>query len=145
MTADHKVVFVPSGLKGTVPEGTTVLEAARQLWVDLDTVCGGRGICGRCQVEPTFGTFAKWAMTGEPGHRSAWGALEKNYKGRRPITEGRRLGCSAQICGEVVIDVPPESQIHRQVIRKAGDIGDLEIDPIYTLRYLPEGDTLTLL
>ncbi len=145
MTADHKVVFIPSGLNGTVPEGTTVLEAARQLGVDLDTVCGGRGICGRCQVEPTFGTFAKWAMTVEPGHLSAWGALEKNYTGRRQITEGRRLGCSAQICGDVVIDVPAESQIHRQVIRKSIDLGDLQVDPIYTLRYLPEGDTLTLL
>ncbi|MEM7285605.1 MAG: 2Fe-2S iron-sulfur cluster-binding protein [Actinomycetota bacterium] len=51
--AEHRVVFTPSGLQGTVPEGTTVLEAARELGVDLDTVCGGRGICGRCQIEPS--------------------------------------------------------------------------------------------
>ena len=145
VTADHKVVFIPSGLSGTVTEGTTVLEAARQLGVDLDTVCGGRGICGRCQVAPTLGSFAKWAITTEPDHLSAWGTLEQNYKGKRQIVEGRRLGCSARICGDVVIDVPPESQIHRQVICKSVDLGDLQVDPIYTLHYLLDGDVLEAL
>ena len=50
---DHRIVFTPSGLNGTVEHGTTVLEAARRLGADLDTVCGGRGICGRCQVAPS--------------------------------------------------------------------------------------------
>ncbi|MBA3400260.1 MAG: 2Fe-2S iron-sulfur cluster binding domain-containing protein, partial [Acidimicrobiia bacterium] len=48
-----RVVFTPSGIAGIVDSGTTVLAAARQLGVDLDTVCGGRGICGRCQVVPS--------------------------------------------------------------------------------------------
>ncbi|MEA3184008.1 MAG: hypothetical protein QOJ74_485, partial [Ilumatobacteraceae bacterium] len=55
-----RIVFTPSGLSGEVDTGTTVLAAARQLGVDLDSVCGGRGICGRCQVEPSTGSFAKW-------------------------------------------------------------------------------------
>jgi len=142
VTADRKVVFTPSGLTGSVSDGTTVLAAARLLGVDLDTVCGGRGICGRCQIEPSFGSFAKWAIKVEPDHLSQWGTLEQNYKGKRQIVNGRRLGCSAQILGDVVIDVPPESQIHRQVIRKSVNVGDLEIDPIYTLHYVSEGDSL---
>ena len=136
----HRVVFTPSGLSGTVAEGTTVLGAARELSVDLDTVCGGRGICGRCQVEPSVGSFAKWAIEAEPHHLSSWGTLEQNYKGKRKIVEGRRLGCSAQICGDVVIDVPADSQIHKQVIRKSVDVGDLTLDPIYTLHYLAAED-----
>ena len=137
---EHRVVFTPSGLQGTVPEGTTVLEAARELGVDLDTVCGGRGICGRCQIEPGVGSFAKWAIEADADHLSPWGPLEEGYSGKRKIVEGRRLGCSAQICGDVVIDVPPDSQIHKQVIRKSVDVGDLTLDPIHRLTYSADDD-----
>ncbi len=140
---EHRVVFTPSGLSGIVDDGTSVLDAAAQLGADLDTVCGGRGICGRCQVEPSAGEFAKWAISVDGAALSPWGLLEENYKGKRTIAEGRRLGCSARICGDVVIDIPAESQIHKQVIRKSIDVGDLVIDPLYTLHYLtdfPWGD-----
>ena len=45
MAQEIKVVFMPSGKRGNFPEGTTVLDAARTLGVDLDTVCGGRAVC----------------------------------------------------------------------------------------------------
>ena len=136
--AEHRVVFTPSGLNGVVEDGTTVLDAAVQLGADLDTVCGGRGICGRCQIAPSTGEFAKWAISVSDAALSPWGTLEENYAGKRPIRDGQRLGCSARICGDVVIDIPPESQIHKQVIRKAIDVGDLVVDPIYTLHYLTD-------
>ncbi len=56
------VVFTPSGKRGDFPLGTPVLQAARQLGVDLDSVCGGRGICGRCQCSPSFGDFSKFKV-----------------------------------------------------------------------------------
>ena len=47
------------------------------------------------------------------------------------------MGCQACIQGDVVIDVPAESQIHRQIVRKAADtIRDLQIDPIIKLYYV---------
>ena len=55
---ERRVVFTPSGLDGVVQDGVTVLEAARQLGADIDSVCGGRGICGRCQITPSNGVFA---------------------------------------------------------------------------------------
>jgi len=131
---EHLVVFTPSGLRGSVSEGTTVLDAARRLGVDLDSVCGGRGICGRCQVVPTFGDFAKHGITAGPDHVSARGTTEEEYRGRRPLTDGRRLGCAAAVCGDLVVDVPAESQVHRQVVRKEVDLGDLELDPVVVLR-----------
>jgi len=134
----RRVVFTPSGLKGEVSNGTTVLDAAVQLGADLDTVCGGRGICGRCQIEPSTGEFAKWAIRVDADALSPWGILEENYQGKRPIVDGRRLGCSAKICGDVVIAIPAESQIHKQVIRKSVDVGELVIDPIYTLHYVTD-------
>jgi uncharacterized 2Fe-2S/4Fe-4S cluster protein (DUF4445 family) len=139
-TQSFRVVFTPSGLSGTVDQGTTVLDAAVQLGADLDTVCGGRGICGRCQVRPSTGEFAKWAITVDDDALSPWGALEDDYKGKRELKAGQRLGCSAKICGDVVIDIPPESQIHKQVIRKSVDVGDLNLDPIYTIAYDADRD-----
>ena len=99
--AEHRIVFTPSGLNGTVAEGDTVLDAARRLGVDLDSVCGGRGICGRCQIVPSNGEFAKWAIDSDETHLSGWGELEADYKGKRQIVEGRRLGCSAKVLGDV--------------------------------------------
>jgi uncharacterized 2Fe-2S/4Fe-4S cluster protein (DUF4445 family) len=130
------VVFTPSGLRGEVETGTTVLEAARYLGVDLDSVCGGKGICGRCQVTPTFGAFAKHALESDPSHLSAWGPVEAAYGGRRPLADSARLGCSARIQGDIVIDVPPASQVHRPVIRKSVDLTGLIVDPVVRLYYV---------
>ena len=131
---EHLVVFTPSGLRGSVPDGTTVLDTARRLGVDLDSVCGGRGICGRCQVVPTFGEFAKHGITATTGHISRRGTTEEKYRGRRPLTGDSRLGCAATVCGDLVVDVPAESQVHQQVVRKEVDLGDLALDPVLVLR-----------
>jgi len=131
---EHLVVFTPSGLRGSVPDGTTVLDTARRLGVDLDSVCGGRGICGRCQVIPTFGEFAKHGITATTKHISGRGATEEKYRGRRPLTGDSRLGCAATVCGDLVVDVPAESQVHQQVVRKEVDLGDLALDPVLVLR-----------
>ena len=80
---EHLVIFTPSGRRGNVTEGTTVLQAARAMGVDLDSVCGGRGICGRCQVEPTFGEFPKHGIAVEAQNLSKPGSGEGGYQGRR--------------------------------------------------------------
>jgi|TARA_B100001971_G_scaffold191967_1_gene195860 uncharacterized 2Fe-2S/4Fe-4S cluster protein (DUF4445 family) len=137
---DHLVVFTPSGHRGHVPDDTTVLDAARRLGVDLDSVCGGRGICGRCQVEPTFGEFAKHNIAASGEHISPRGPVENDYRGRRPLLGDLRLGCSARIRGDLVIDVPATSQVHRQVIRKEVDLGDVQLDPVLVLRLVEVPD-----
>jgi len=113
-----------------------VLDAARSIGVDIDSVCGGRGICGRCQVTPTIGTFPKWGLTVMAESLSPIGQVELEYTGARAIGPNSRLGCSVAILGDVVVDVPPESQIHKQVVRKAINLGKLQLDPIVTLHYL---------
>ena len=136
---DHRVVFSPSGLSGSVEHGTTVLEAARRLGVDLDTVCGGRGICGRCQVTASPGAFATWALVTTADALGPPTSLETGYRGRRPLADGRRLGCAATVCGDVVIDVPAASQVHRQVVRKDLDLPPMVVDPSFTLWYVEVG------
>ncbi|MEE3317963.1 MAG: ASKHA domain-containing protein [Pseudomonadota bacterium] len=137
MTSDThaKVIFTPSGKRGTVPVGTTVLSAARTLGVDLDSVCGGRGICSKCQIAPSYGTFSKHGVTVDENALSPQNAVEDRYDRIRGLKPGRRLGCQAQIMGDVVLDVPPESQVHRQVVRKAATARAITMAPA-TRRYL---------
>ncbi len=129
MTTDALVIFTPSGKRGRFALGTPVLTAARQLGVDLDSVCGGRGICSKCQITPGYGEFAKHGVTVSAGALSEWNAVEERYKSIRGLTEGRRLGCQAKVMGDVVVDVPPESQVHKQVIRKSATMRDMVMDP----------------
>jgi len=126
---DPLVIFTPSGKRGRFPVGTPVLSAARALGVDLDSVCGGRGICSKCQITPGYGDFPKHGVSVGADALSPWNAVEQRYKDKRGLTEGRRLGCQARISGDVVIDVPPESQVHKQVIRKSADARAVAMDP----------------
>jgi uncharacterized 2Fe-2S/4Fe-4S cluster protein (DUF4445 family) len=133
----HRVVFTPSGKRGEFADGTSLLAAARTLGVDLDSVCGGRGICGRCQVDVAQGDFAKHAIRSSADHLTPWGEVEQRYALKRgPFALNRRLGCQAGICGDLVIDVPPESQVHRQVVRKRAETRLIEIDPVVRLHYV---------
>jgi uncharacterized 2Fe-2S/4Fe-4S cluster protein (DUF4445 family) len=137
MAKDHLVFFAPSGKRDRFAEGTSVLQAARKLGVDLDSVCGGRGICGRCQVVPTEGANPKLGIRSAADHVSGWNAVEARYVSKRgPLAEGRRLGCQAQICGDLVIDVPPDSQVHRQVVRKRAEVHPIAVDPVVHLHYV---------
>ncbi|MFN8830322.1 MAG: ASKHA domain-containing protein [Labrys sp. (in: a-proteobacteria)] len=134
---EHRVFFAPSGKRGTFPEGTSLLDAARRLGVDLDSVCGGRGICGRCQVVVGEGSFAKLGLESATDHVTPWNAVETRYTSKRgALAEGRRLGCQAKLCGDVVVDVPADSQVHRQVVRKSAAVRDIAIDPVITLHYV---------
>jgi len=135
-SADALVIFTPSGRRGRVAAGTTVLDAARSLGVDLDSVCGGHGLCGRCQVEQGLGAFPKHGIDSRPENLSPAAVLELDYRRRRGMAANRRLGCLARLHGDAVIDVPSESQVHRQVVRKSVPVRDFEIDPVVRLYYV---------
>ncbi|WP_171240776.1 ASKHA domain-containing protein [Ruegeria sp. HKCCA5491] len=136
MTTEPLVVFTPSGKRGHFPVGTPVLTAARQLGVDLDSVCGGRGICSKCQITPSYGEFPKHGVSVSEGALSEWNAVEQRYDDKRGLKPGRRLGCQATVQGDVVIDVPPESQVHRQVVRKAAAARAITMDPATRLYFV---------
>src|SRR5690606_38433476 len=127
---------MPSGRRGRFPIGTPVLQAARALGVDIDSVCGGRGICGRCQVEVSEGEFAKLGIVSRVANLSPFGDVERRYADRRGLAEGRRLSCSTRILGDVVIDVPPDSQVHKQVVRKRAEVRAIKLDPVVRLHYV---------
>ncbi|HET7203202.1 MAG TPA: ASKHA domain-containing protein [Steroidobacteraceae bacterium] len=130
------VVFMPSGKRGRFPVGTPLLTAARQLGVDIDSVCGGRALCGRCQVLVAEGEFAKHGVRSSAASLSAFSETEQRYGARKGLEEGRRLSCQARVDGDVVVDVPSSSQVHRQVVRKAAEARDIELYPLVKLHYV---------
>ena len=137
MTAkDPLVVFTPSGKRGRFPVGTPLLSAARALGVDVDSVCGGRGICGRCQVLIAEGEFAKHGVRSGSASVSAVSEVETRYANRRGLAAGHRLSCQARVERDVVVDVPPGSQVHRQVVRKDADAREIELNPVVRLHYV---------
>ena len=133
---DPLVVFTPSGKRGNFPVGTPLLQAARSLGVDIDSVCGGRGLCGRCQVLVAEGEFAKHGVSSSSASLSPFSEPEMRFSRRTPLAAGRRLSCSARVEADVVIDVPAGSQVHRQVVRKEADVRAIELNPVVRLHYV---------
>ncbi len=133
---DPLVLFMPSGKRGRFPAGTPVLDAARQLGVYVESVCGGRATCGRCQVSVQEGNFAKHGITSSDDHLSPLGPKEERYDRVRGLPEGRRLSCSAQILGDLVIDVPQDTVINAQVVRKAADERVFDRNPAIRMCYV---------
>jgi uncharacterized 2Fe-2S/4Fe-4S cluster protein (DUF4445 family) len=132
-TQDPLVVFTPSGRRGRFPPGTPLLAAARQLGVDLDSVCGGRGLCGRCEVRLVEGEFPKYAIRSCADHASPPARPEERFAARGDLPQGHRLSCHAKVEGDLVIDVPPGSQVHRQVVRKPYQDRDIAVNPVVHL------------
>lgn len=136
-----KVVFTPSGRRGSFPVNTPLLHAARVLGVDIDSVCGGRGLCGRCQIICAEGSFPKHQIDSDSSHLSPVCATEIKYGERKtPLANGRRLSCHTLLLDDVVIDVPPESQVHRQIVRKDAEYRDISLDPATRLYYVQVDD-----
>ncbi len=135
---DARVVFTPSGKRGYFPLGTPVLQAAQILGVDIDSVCGGRGLCGRCQIVQATGNFPKHKINSKSENISVLSDTEKTYAERpkKSLQNGRRLSCATKILGDCVIDVPADSQVHQQIIRKEADAFDIEIVPPVQLHYV---------
>jgi uncharacterized 2Fe-2S/4Fe-4S cluster protein (DUF4445 family) len=154
---DALVVFSPSGKRGRFSIGTPVLQAARSLGVDIDSVCGGRAMCGRggramcgrCQVDVTEGELSKHGIVSRAENLSTPGQVEQGFLASHRADSGRRLSCHAKIEGDLAIDVPASSQVHRQVIRKPYEAHDIDVNPVVQPCFvevtppdirLPEGD-----
>ena len=127
---------MPSGRRARFPIGTPVLDAARSLGVFVESVCGGRGICGRCQVAPAEGHFAKHGIESRADHLSAGNAVEARYAAKRTLPPDRRLSCQARVTGDIVVDVPTDVAIHAQTIRKRSEVRVIERDLAIHLHYV---------
>jgi uncharacterized 2Fe-2S/4Fe-4S cluster protein (DUF4445 family) len=130
----HRLVLMPSGRQGDVAAGMTVLDAARQLGVELAAICGSRQTCGKCLVNVESGSFPKHGITSNNDHLSEPSQREQDYAEKHGLDlSTQRLGCNARITGDVLITVPENSLAHKQVIRKAAGELTVEVAPAMRL------------
>ena len=137
---EYKIAFMPSGKRGNFQEGTKILDAARTLGVDIDSVCGGRALCGRCQVEFIEGEFAKHGISSKQSNISSRSEAEKKFATRKNLGSERRLSCQSKLLGDIVVDVPQESQLHQQIVRKEFEATEITINPYVHLHYIELAD-----
>lgn len=123
-----KVLFQPSGRRGYVDRGKNLLEAARDLGVDIASICGGRQSCGKCRVRIEDGSFPKNGIHSATNHLSPFTSQEGKFIDAEGQRLGYRLACEAHLQGDVVIYVPEESRGGKQVICKAPRDMGIEIN-----------------
>jgi uncharacterized 2Fe-2S/4Fe-4S cluster protein (DUF4445 family) len=119
--AKAELIFQPYGKRLEVKEGRTVLEAARDIGVSISSVCGGRGLCGKCKI----------IARGGEKHLSAPTKAEINALSREDLKNGFRLACQATVRskGTITIEVPRESRVDQQKLLLKGLEKKVEISP----------------
>lgn len=120
-----KIIFQPSGRRGEVKKGINIIEASRQLGVDIETLCGEKKVCGKCKVRIQKGTFEKFGVISDLDHAGPWQEEEKKFITPGQKEAGYRLACATEIKGDLLVFVPEESRAGKQVVSKAAR--DIEI------------------
>jgi len=118
MEDNFQVCFTPSGRQFKGEFGDTLLQVAQDAGVAIRSLCGGYGQCHQCWIEVSEGDHSKFGVKCEPDNISALTRLEKQLINDNPNYKGKRLACQSCIQGDLVIDVPEESQEHKAYISK---------------------------
>jgi 2Fe-2S ferredoxin len=95
-----KVRFIKENLEVDVPEGTTILEAARLSGAPEGDRCGGVCACSTCHVYVTEGFERTSEIEDEE-----FDILDKAFDVRMTS----RLGCQAKISGPIAVEISDES------------------------------------
>lgn len=137
MTEQHRIVLLPSGKRGSVPHGTTLLQAAQALGVEIESICGGRQVCGKCLVSTEVGQFPKHGITADAHSVTAPDAVETAYAEQHHLDlSACRLSCAAKVTGDAVVHIPDASLARKQTIRKEAGALAVEVAPAVRLAYV---------
>jgi uncharacterized 2Fe-2S/4Fe-4S cluster protein (DUF4445 family)/thioredoxin reductase len=130
------VIFQPSGRRGYVQKGKTLKEASVALGVDIEGICGEKAICGKCKVRIDQGYFEKYGVESSREHLSPMGPTERKFFSLQQERGGYRLACQAKVLGDVIVFVPEESRMGKQVVRKAAKEIQIELKPAVKKYYV---------
>ena len=138
-----KVIFQPSGRRGYISNGENIKQASHELGVGIEGLCGDEGTCGKCKVRIEEGVFAKYGIESRMENLSPLNKAEKKLLTSRQQHDGYRLACQTNIHGDIVVFVPEESRLARQIVRKAA--GEISVDLKPAVRkYYVELESATL-
>jgi len=133
----HNIILQPSGSRGQVDEGQSIRSAARDLGVEIESICAENATCGKCMVLIEEGRFEKYNIDSKREHVSPVSTEEAAYFARRPkLLKDKgwevgqvRLSCQCKIQGDVLINVPEESRGNKQIVRKSASNRAIEVKP----------------
>ena len=132
----HKVIFTPSGIRATADGDQSVYDVALAAGVDMQSICGGKGMCNRCQIEVETGTHAKYGVTVGDEALSPLTESERRAFDKNRLPQGRRLACRAKVQGDLVVEVPSDAREYETSISKASIAFSTELDPAVKLYML---------
>jgi uncharacterized 2Fe-2S/4Fe-4S cluster protein (DUF4445 family) len=130
------IIFQPSGRRGEVKKGVTIIEASRQLGVDIESLCGEKKVCGKCKIRIEEEFFEKYGIQSSKDHAGEWLIEEEKFINREQREAGYRLGCCARIEGDLLVFVPEESRAGKQVVSKAARDIQIEWNPAVEYYYV---------
>lgn len=107
-----KINFLPDKKNITVNEGTTILEALEIAGINIDTPCGGKGICGKCKV-----LFVEEISAASP--------IEKKLLSEGEIKKGFRLACQAKLFQDSIVEIPLEIKLDFKRVFSSNSKGDI--------------------
>ena len=90
----YKIIFKPENKEIEAPEGSTLLDAAREADIHINASCNGKGSCGKCKLIIDSGNIKS-----EPTSLLSTREKEKNYV----------LACQTEIFGDVMVRIPDET------------------------------------
>ncbi len=131
-----KVIFQPSGRRGHISDGESIKQASQELGVGIEGLCGDKGTCGKCRVRIEEGVFAKYGIESRMENLSPLNKVERKLLTSKQQRDGYRLACQAHIRGDIVVFVPEESRLARQVVRKAAGEIAVEMKPAVRKYYV---------
>jgi uncharacterized 2Fe-2S/4Fe-4S cluster protein (DUF4445 family) len=103
--AEHeKILFDPMNTLVQVQKGTILLDAIREAGVNVESVCGGKGDCGKCKIILVTGEVAKLSSK-----------YEKHFSPEQ-LSVGYQLACQVRVLSDCVFRIPVESRIDRPKI-----------------------------
>lgn len=154
-----EVLFLPSGQKGWFDVGTHLLDAARELGVGIESICGGTGACAKCKCQVLDGTFddeghelsmshmvtaaTRHGLRSRDTHVSAITEHELKLTRKHHYKPGERLSCQARITGDVAAFIPEEARVREAIVRKAAGKPVAMRDPV-TRKYCVDVPAPTL-
>jgi uncharacterized 2Fe-2S/4Fe-4S cluster protein (DUF4445 family) len=136
----HTVIFQPSGSRGDIDDGKTIMEASRELGVDIEGICGEKATCGKCKVRIEEGYFEKYGVESRIEAISPIGEGDRKFLSSQQLHNNYRLACQTHIHGDVVVFVPEESRTGKQVVRKEATARDIKLKPAvkkYSVKLTP--------
>ena len=103
----YTITFLPDNKTVEVENDITLLQAAEKAGIIINSLCGGDGLCGECQLQVISGK----AMVDKNGIA---------FFSKDEIEHGYVLACRTKVAENLVVMIPPKSRAEQEKILMEG-------------------------